>query len=389
MRLHLIQFVVLLTAFAGTLGLRGQEPSSSESHDIVALPQFTPVNDTAGEGVIVADYPFSLPPLDPTFDPPSFEPNAVDVTGLNSQPIPKKTAFESLGFGGRNSGPSYGADWYPTNSRGTTEMSQLRQNLSAGMPVWKRDGDSIIMTIGVRNSLYDTNAVFAESGMLFPEELWNINFGTMFLRKFDNGASGMLTINVGSASDRPFASIDEMTFGFIALLQTPARNERDKWQYMLFYSPVGNFNFPVPGLAYQWNPNETLQMAIGIPFSLKWRPTERWLIELNYLPVLTITAKASYEWAKNRWLYLGYESFQETYLLADRTEADDRFVGFEQRLIGGVRWDVGKRGTLDIHAGYAFDRYFGTGQNQIGGGLEDELDLPSGAFVGANFSLRF
>jgi hypothetical protein len=265
----------------------------------------------------------------------------------------------------------------------------LRQNLSAGMPVWKQEGDSVIVTLGIRNSLYDTNAIFPESGMLFPEELWNINFGTMFLRRFDNGASGMLTFNFGSASDQPFASIDELTFGFIGLYQTPASNERDKWQYMLFYSPVGNFNFPVPGIAYQWNPNENLQMAIGLPFTLKWRPAERWLIELNYLPVLTITAKASYEWAEHRWLYLGYESFQETYLLADRSDNDDRFVGFEQRLIGGVRWDVGKRGTLDLHGGYAFGRYFGTGQNQIGGGLEDELDLPSSAFVGANLSLRF
>jgi hypothetical protein len=199
----------------------------------------------------------------------------------------------------------------------------------------------------------------------------------------------MITINFGSASDKPFHSIDEMTLGFISMLQMPARNERDNWQFTLFYSPVGNFNFPVPGIAYQWNPNENLQMAIGIPFSLKWRPTERWLLELNYLPVLNVNAKATYLWTEVVSFYGGYESFQETYLLADRTDDDDRFVGFEQRLIGGVRWNVWSKGTLDLHAGYAFDRYFGTGQNQIGGGLEDELDLPSGAFVGGNLSLRF
>lgn len=223
MRCRVIHFVFLLAGLICAQPLRSQVYNRDDSREIIALPAFTPAEATAGEGVTVADYPFSLPPLDPTFDPPSIEQDTEFLPRPLNPSTPKKTAFESLGFGGRNSGPSYGADWYPTSTRGTTEMSQLRQNLSAGMPVWKQEGDSVILTLGVRNSLYDTNAVFPESGMMFPEELWNINFGTMFLRKFENGASGMLTINVGSASDRPFASLDEMTFGFIALYQTPAQ----------------------------------------------------------------------------------------------------------------------------------------------------------------------
>ncbi len=360
--------------------LLGVPLRADESAQVEDLPSYTQT-DYSDNPVPSGEFLFPLPPLDPVID---------DQQTLElPRPTPKKSAFDSLGLGGRNGGPGYGVTWYPTSSRGATDMSLVRQNLSLGMPVWKEDGNSIILTLGVRNSIYDTNAIFPESGEPFPDELWNINFGTMFLRKFDNGASGMITINFGSASDKPFHSIDEMTLGFISMLQMPARNERDNWQFTLFYSPVGNFNFPVPGIAYQWNPNENLQMAIGIPFSLKWRPTERWLLELNYLPVLNVNAKATYLWTEVVSFYGGYESFQETYLLADRTDDDDRFVGFEQRLIGGVRWNVWSKGTLDLHAGYAFDRYFGTGQNQIGGGLEDELDLPSGAFVGGNLSLRF
>jgi hypothetical protein len=359
--------------------LRAEEIATVEDLPPATLTDYTDISAPSGE------YLFPLPPLDPVID------NQQTLQDLGEAPTQKKkaSAFDSLGLGGRNGGPGYGVTWYPTSSRGATEMSLVRQNLSLGMPVWKQDGNSVIMTLGVRNSIYDTNAIFPESGEPFPDELWNINFGTMFLRKFDNGASGMITINFGSASDKPFHSIDEMTLGFISMLQMPARNERDNWQFTLFYSPVGNFNFPMPGIAYQWNPSETLQMSIGLPFSLKWRPTERWLLELNYLPVLTVNAKATYLWTDIVSLYGGYESFQETYLLADRTDEGDRFVGFEQRLIGGVRWNIWSKGTLDCHAGYAFDRTFGTGQNQIGGGLEDELDLPSGAFVGANFSLRF
>lgn len=375
-----IHGLLLITALLPAAKLCGQEMSATGT----SPPEQT---EYSSQDVLPPGEPlFSLPPLDPSVEQNQ---NIVEPLGEAPRPTPKAPAFDSMGPGGRNSGPGYGVTWYPISSRGATDMSLVRQNLSTGMPLFKNDRDSVILTLGVKNSLYDTNAILPESGMLFPEELWNITFGTMFLRKFDNGMSGMLAINFGSASDQPFHSIDEMTLGFISMLQVPARNERDKWQYSLFYSPVGNFNFPMPGIAYQWNPSETFQAAIGLPFSLKWRPTESWTIELNYLPVLNVNARATYRWTEVISFYGGYESFQETYLLANRMDLGDRFVGFEQRLIGGMRWGIGKRGTLDCHAGYAFDRYFGTGQNQIGGGLEDQIDLPSGAFVGANFSLRF
>jgi hypothetical protein len=378
--------VILGKLFLTTL-LSRAELRAEENALVEDLPPVT-LSDYAGDAARSEEFLFPLPPLDPTTDQQTYDQQTLEMP----RPVPRSnsraSAFDSLGLG-KNGGPGYGATWYPTASRGGTDVSLVRQHLSGGMPVWKDGGDAVMLTLGVKNSLYDTNAIMPESLQPFPEELWNITLGAMFLRKFDNGASGMISINVGSASNQPFHSIDEMTVGFISMLQVPARNERDKWQYMLIYSPVGNFNFPVPGIAYQWNPSETFQASIGLPFSLKWRPAERWLIELSYLPVLTVNAKATFLWTDDLSLYGGFESFQETYLLANRIDNDDRFVGFEQRLIGGLRWNAWTKCTLDCHAGYAFDRYFGTGQNQIGGSLEDRVDFPSGAFVGANFLLRF
>lgn len=370
--------LLFLTVVLSATKLRGQE-----SNAVVTLPPLVLAEHSANEAMAHDEILFSLPPLDPTVDQ-----NLPESLGDVPRPVPKASAFDSLGLG-KNGGPGYGVTWYPTSSRGGTELGLVRQNLSGGMPVWKNGGDAVMLTLGVKNALFDTNAILPESLQPFPEELWNVNFGTMFLRKFDNDAAGMVSLNIGSASDQPFASIDEMTFGFVSMLQVPARNERDKWLFLLLYSPVGNFNFPVPGIAYLWHPSETFQMSVGLPLSVTWRPAERWLLELSYIPVLTVNAKAIYRWTDDCSLYGGYESFQETYLLAERTDDDDRFVGFEQRLIGGLRWNAWKKCTLDCHAGYAFDRYFGTGQNQIGGSLEDRLDLPSGAFVGANFLLRF
>ena len=379
MRCRISHFVLLLTALLAATQLHGQE-----SPAVVTLPPVqdsTPSADAASQELL-----FPLPPLDPI--DPTVEQSVLDPPAPLARPMPRPTAFNSLGIG-KNSTPGYGATWYPTSSSGGTDVGLVRQYLSGGYPVWKDGGDAVMLTGSVRNAHFDTNLILPETLQPFPEDLWNINLGTMFLRRFDNGASGMISLNFGSASDRPFHSIDELTYGLMAMYQTPARNERDKWMFMLLYSPVGNFNFPVPGIAYQWNPSETFQMSIGLPFSLTWRPTERWVIELSYLPVLSVNAKANFLWTETVTIYGGFESFQETYLLADRANNDDRFVGFEQRVISGVRWAAWSKASLDCHAGYAFERYFGTGQNQIGGGLDDRVDLPSGAFLGANFILRF
>jgi hypothetical protein len=74
--------------------------------------------------------------------------------------------------------------------------------------------------------------------------------------------------------------------------------------------------------------------------------------------------------------------------LADREVIADRFMGFEERLLGGVRWDVWKHAALEMNAGYAFDRHYGMGQNQIGN-LHDQVDIAPGAFISTNFRVRF
>ena len=151
---------------------------------------------------------------------------------------------------------------------------------------------------------------------------------------------------------------------------------------------MGNLNFPLPGIAYLWNPSDALRVSIGIPFFLMWRPIEDLTINVSYMPLTTVNARATYRLVGKVFIFAGFESLQETYLLADRLNAHDRFMGFEKRLFGGIRWDVWQHIAWDIQAGYAFDRYYGVGQNQIGH-LNDQLDIASGAFLSTNVIIRF
>jgi len=41
----------------------------------------------------------------------------------------------------------------------------------------------------------------------------------------------------------------------------------DAWQYSVSYVPSSLIRYPIPGIAYEWNPSERLQVALGVPFS--------------------------------------------------------------------------------------------------------------------------
>jgi hypothetical protein len=306
--------------------------------------------------------------------------------------------LENLGLGGHGmggpgmGGPGYAATWYPsrpvTSGSPGANLGLVTENLSVAAPIWKDTGDAIMFMASVRNSSFNTDATLPDSHHPFPKELWNISFGMNYLHKFDNGWTAGIGLNFGSASDKPFYGIKEMNVGFNAFLQVPVWNERDWWKFSLMYSPVGNLNFPIPGVAYVWNPREDLQVSIGLPLSVKWKPSEDLTINLMYVPLTNVNARATYRLADGLFLFGGFQWAQEAYRLADRDQQNDRFLGYEKRLIAGIRWDLWSHAALELNAGYAFDRYYGIGQNQIGS-LHDRVDIAPGAFLGASFRVWF
>ena len=87
-------------------------------------------------------------------------------------------------------------------------------------------------------------------------------------------------------------------------------------------------------------------------------------------------------------LYAACEWLNEGYFLADRADRRDRFLGLEKRLVGGVTFNPWANLSLDVNAGYAFDREYGTSRNQ-GVDLEDAVRVEPGAFLGAALRCKF
>ena len=333
-------------------------------------------------------------------DAPTPPANLAEAPPPERTPAPRAERQDTADFGGPGGsrGPGYTATWYPSRpvsasgDRGfgglPASVGMVRQNLNAGVPLLISPPDLLVLNARVGHTLFQTDAVLPDTARPFPSQLWNVNLGLLYVRKLDDGWSAGGLFGFGSSSDRPFASARELNLTAMAFLTRPAFGGRDSWRFSLFYTSAGALDFPIPGVAYQWNPSERLSVGIGIPFSLNWRPTDDWTLTASYLPLTNVNARLARKITDAWSAYAAYEWLNESYFLAGRENRVDRFIGLEQRVSGGVTRELGDRFLADAHAGYAFDRRYGEGANLFGS-LRDRVDVRGGAFLGASLRMRF
>lgn len=270
------------------------------------------------------------------------------------------------GPGGGNRSPfSATAFWIPeSNIKGANDnLSVHGEGFQLAFPVQMSEGRFTLLTTRVNSTSINTTADLPGSpGTEFPEQLWNINVGLMHVRTLENGWSAGGLVSVGSASDQPFASIDEMNANLLAFLKVPVR-ERDAWNFAVMYSPLGQLNFPVPGISYSWNPSPQFSMNIGIPFSLRYQPDAWWTYEFSYLPITNVNATVRRKLTESWSLYGTFQTHNEGYQLADRTDDEERLYEFDQRLLIGSRWNIAPTWVVDLSAGYLFSRSYFVGDS--------------------------
>jgi hypothetical protein len=304
-------------------------------------------------------------------------------------------SVESLALGeGMNAIPriGYAVTWYPDEplgGRGNT-LSMVRQDFHISGPIYKDSCDVISLSAGVRNELLDTDALLPVLGTPFPNDLWNVTFGAGYHHQFDNGWSAGLNLHVGSASDQPFANVDQITVGAMASLRIPVR-ERDAWIFTLSYSNNTDFanRIPLPGVAYLLWPTDNFRALIGIPFARIWyEPIDKVTIDLSYRFLYTFQGRVNYRFAPRWKVYVGYSTGNESYFLVDSPDPQDRLFYAEQRVYGGVGYAFEKNLSLDLTSGLAFDRHYSFGKNfQQNQSLK--LSVDDGPFVSLAVQWRF
>ena len=196
-----------------------------------------------------------VPPPANTWDPYVIRPAPSQSTDKESS----STQSGSPGLGADRSPFRYRLMWEPTEpvQGQPTDFGMVENDFSFKFPMWVSGPDVISFSGGVCEDQFQTHAVLPDSGRAFPENLWNIRAGINYMRHFDNGWTGGATLSIGSACDRPFDSLRDMDVTALAFVRMP-RGEHDAWTFSLMYAPMSQIPFPIPGVAYHWQPSDML-----------------------------------------------------------------------------------------------------------------------------------
>jgi hypothetical protein len=299
-----------------------------------------------------------------------------------------------MGAAGYMGGPpvlfaSYHASWFPDQpvAGQPTNLGFFREDLSLSAPVWRTPSDQLTLRASVRDENFHTLAILPDTGQPFPANLWNAQLGGSYTHRFENGwvASGMLS--VGSASDKPFHSINEMTVGVNAMLRIPS-GEHNAWLFTLSYSPTGQLAFPVPGVAYFWQPSDQLFATIGLPLRIVYRPLDDLVFDVSYMLLTTVHAGAIYRLAPPLYLHAAFDWQNESYFLADRADTQSRLFYYDKTLSAGVRYIINHHAALDLTGGYVFDRYYFEGR-QLSDSHFNRIDVGDGPYLSFQAQFRW
>jgi hypothetical protein len=236
-----------------------------------------------------------------------------------------------------------------------------------------------------------TEALLPSTAEAFPSHLWDLGFGTAYRKRFDNGWIGGATLDVGSASDKPFFSMDETTVSANLFTRIPHVGE-NAWLLLLNYNNNREFlpHVPIPGVGYLFQKNRRYRIAAGVPFVFgKVRPWSGDLsITFSYAPIRSVHAAVNYDLLRDLTVYGGFDWENDEFFRAQRRDKDWRLYYYEKRLAAGVRYQFDRRCFVDLSAGYAFDRMYFEGEKYSDNDF-NRLDLDDGPFARIRIGLRY
>jgi hypothetical protein len=287
---------------------------------------------------------------------------------------------------------SYGNEFHPSEKvlGSSAEVGYTQYELRAMTPLWQSSTQELALTGNARYEDMDSNAKLP-SGKSLPAELWDLGMSLSYRRALDNGWMLGGALRLGSASDKPFHSDSENTYGGTAFVRMPS-GDHGAWVFLANFDlhrevmpgvPV------IPGVGYLYTPSKKVRLLVGAPFSsLSLRPVEDLDLSVSYAMVRTLKARATYRLTQPLSVYTGFEMFHQAYYLADRDHSENQLFLYQKRALGGVTYALGHGLVLDLSGGWSFDRFFFQGEN-YGDRDQDRLDLENGAYFAGSLGYRF
>lgn len=272
------------------------------------------------------------------------------------------------------------------------DLSYVRHQLAARLPLYQDQERQVLLSARLGLLALDTNAVLPDSGRRLPQELWSPGLGLEYRQTLSAQRAWGLSLAADSPSDRPLAGSRDLGLRASSYLRLP-QGDRDAWLLMLYYDYDRNNDllggFPLPGLAYLYNPAPSFQALLGAPFmALRWQPAQDWDVNLSYFIPRSARARVAYKLSPGLRPYAQASFSHESWYLSDRTHSENRLFFYEKRAGLGVEFTLTRGLVLDLGGGWAWDRFFFEGEN-YDDRHQNKIELGSGAYLGAQLGLRF
>jgi hypothetical protein len=281
------------------------------------------------------------------------------------------------------------ADDRPVHGRDGT-LGATRHEVTLLVPVAQRGVDEWSVSFRGRLDDVDTGVRLPDTGERVPDELWDLRTGVTYRRRFDGDWIGTVNVTGGSASDEPFASLDEVVASATALLRIP-HGPTNAWVAGLTWSNDRAFlNYiPIPLLGYWYQPVPDLFLFAGLPFVVvRTKPAAPLTFQATYFLPYRGSAQITYEVTPRLALYTLFQTDEVRYLRADRERRRDGLTFLGYRAAGGVRLGLPRGLSLDLSAGYAFDRIIYEGED-FDERDQNRLNVGDGLYGAASLSVRF
>ncbi len=267
-------------------------------------------------------------------------------------------------------------------------LAMLGGGINFHMPIWFGKKSDLSFLANTHLVSLDTTAILPNSNVNLPKRFWDIKFGPAFRYKFKNNwVLGALT-EVGSASDKPFASYDNLTVLANGFLRIPAKG-RNAWMILLNYANNREYLPHVPLVFGGYFMNTKKMRAFwGIPLWMNIFPQRKLSFELFYAPIVVIKAEAKARLSESVSLLSGFSWDNFRYLRDARADKDDRLYYYIKRLYAGVEISPDKRAKAKLLVGYAFHRNIFESQSFLDKDY-NRIDVGAGAFAKFELKLLF
>jgi hypothetical protein len=220
-----------------------------------------------------------------------------------------------------------------------------------------------------------------------PGELYDVNVGLTYRRITPEEWIVGGNLKIGSDSDEPFNSEDEMYLKGMGFLSIP-HLEYTAWLVLLHVN--SHSDFPVmPAIGYRFPLSKSMFAAAGFPFvAVGGDLTEKVGLQLSFFPMHEVSAKMSYRPAERLTTFAAFDWESDFFSRAARRDSDDRLEFEEKRLEIGAAYSLNEAWLLKVNGGYAFDRSYAEGDDRDE--LRDrELGIDDTWFGGLSVSARF